>query len=96
MLRYFESHNFLIALLKNLVYFPYFRIHISYEDGSSIKCIRQHPAYDIKFANRYFTEQMKSNATGKRVEGMEVVMVSKQSKEVKAYINSQMKRGYSR
>ena len=73
---------------------PYFRIQIHYEDGSSVMCIRQHASYDIEFACRYYTEQMKGSVTGKRVESMEVVMVSKQCKEVKAYINSQMKKGY--
>jgi hypothetical protein len=72
---------------------PYFRITIHYNDGSSLKCIRQHQSYDIEFANRYFIEQMKSNTNGKPVNEMEVVMVSKNAKDVREFISSQAMKG---
>ena len=72
---------------------PYFRITVLYDDGSTYKCIRQHLSYDIEFVNRYFAEQMKKSTRGRKVEKLEAVMVSKQSKEVKAFINAQVRRG---
>lgn len=74
---------------------PYYRILIHYDDGSSLKCIRQHNSWDIEFVSRYFAEQMKKNNRLRTVSEMEVVMVTRQSKEVKDYINAQVRRGQS-
>lgn len=74
---------------------PYFRILIHYGDGSSLKCIRQHNSWDIEFVNRYFAEQIRNNYRGKTISDMEVVMVSKNAKDVKDFIHSKVRKGYS-
>ena len=68
---------------------PYYRITLYYADGSSLKCIRQHNSWDIEYVNRYFTEQAKKVYSGKKINDMEVVMVTRQSEEVRKFITAQ-------
>lgn len=71
---------------------PYYRITLYYEDGSSLKCIRQHNSWDIEYVNRYFIEQLKKSYGGKKVNQLEVVMVTRQSEEVRQFITAQARR----
>ena len=68
---------------------PYYRITLYYDDGSSLKCIRQHNSWDIEYVNRYFVEQAKKVYSGKKINDMEVVMVTRQSEEVRKFITAQ-------
>ena len=74
---------------------PYYRIHLFYTDASPRTCMRQHPAYNIEFVNRYFLDQLKKNNKGLLIRELEAVMVSKNSKDVKEYISSQVRKGFS-
>ena len=62
---------------------PYYRIHLHYTDDSTRTCLRQHPAYDIEFVNRYFMVQLKKSNKGMLIQELEAVMVSKNAQEVK-------------
>ena len=74
---------------------PYYRITLFYDDGSSLKCIRQHNSWDIEYVNRYFIEQIKKAHLGKKINEMEVVMVTRQSEEVRQFIIAQGRRSVS-
>jgi predicted MarR family transcription regulator len=74
---------------------PYYRITLYYDDGSSVKCIRQHNSWDIEYVNRYFMEQTKKTYSGKKISDMEVVMVTRQSEEVRKFITAQGHRSVS-
>lgn len=74
---------------------PYYRITLFYDDGSSLKCIRQHNSWDIEYVNRYFTEQLKKAYLSKKINEMEVVMVTRQSEEVRQFIIAQSRRSVS-
>lgn len=68
---------------------PYYRITLYYDDGSSLQCIRQHNSWDIEYVNRYFVEQTRKAYSGKKISNMEVVMVTRQSEEVRKFITAQ-------
>jgi hypothetical protein len=74
---------------------PYYRITLYYADGSSLKCIRQHNSWDIEYVNRYFIEQIKKAHGMKKINDMEVVMVTRQSEEVRQFITAQGHRSVS-
>ena len=74
---------------------PYYRITLYYDDGSSLKCIRQHNSWDIEYVNRYFIEQLKKANRSKKISELEVVMVTRQCKEVREFITAQARRNYS-
>lgn len=68
---------------------PYYRITLYYADGSSLKCIRQHNSWDIEYVNRYFAEQLNKAPGGKKINDLEVVMVTRQSEDVRQFITAQ-------
>jgi hypothetical protein len=66
---------------------PYYRIVVNHTDGSTFRCVREHKSWDIEYVNRYFIEQMKQGYK-KKVQEIEVMMVSRECKDVKEYILS--------
>jgi hypothetical protein len=89
-----DFQNNFLYLLKYLA-MPYYRITLYYHDGSSLKCIRLHNSWDIEYVNRYFMEQIKKAPRGKKIQEMEVVMVTRQSKEVREFVTAQGHRSVS-
>lgn len=63
---------------------PYYRININHDDGSTFRCVREHNSWDIEYVQKYFIEQMKQGYK-RSIREIEVLMVSRQSKEVKEY-----------
>jgi hypothetical protein len=68
---------------------PYYRITLQFSNGSGTKVIRFHNSWDIDLVYRIFEKKIQDHYNPVLVESYEVVMVPKNSQEVKGFIANQ-------
>jgi hypothetical protein len=70
---------------------PYYRITVHFSNGSGTKAIRFHESWDIDLVYRIFEKKIMEHYNPVLVDSFEVVMVPKNSGEVKGFIANQAK-----
>ena len=70
---------------------PYYRIVVKLKNGNNLSGIREMDNTDIDYAWTYFHSQAVKRFSEFSVTGFEVVMLSKHSDDVKAYIKKEKK-----